>query len=973
MYCRHCGNEIEDDSRFCPYCGREVRTVAGTEEATVSTNVPNEQEAEQVPPAREPKKNGIKKLVLAASIVLGLAALGVGISALANNVKVNKKSSSESIKATATPTPTKAPTKAPTKTPTPTKVPTINDVAMLIYGAPVELGTEHKVVRIQLVENDYDGKISLVYEIEDTSIVSCEWGEWAKDNTIPLRIYPEGIGETTITIKLADSNVCKEIKVYSNGDYTFANFSKTMYAKSSVNVRSLPSTDGTKLGSLEEGEMVEVTGQCNETNWYRIVYNGKTAFVSGNYLLETVEQAEPEVTDVPKPTETPVPAKTATADDMKLRLSATRIEVDDTPQIIKVEIIENGYTDWDSLKCYVEDKSIVTYAWDDWENTGGYVCPLIITAKSAGETTITVLISDAEGKTIVSKEIKVSSTYEPSLENVKLEVSPESVHVGEKPQTVIVKINRNGYSGSMSLTFFVEDETIAGAKWDKDTEETDLIIYGKKKGTTSVFVGVSGGKGLVEIKVTSDGATVMATPTPKPTATPKPAATATPTPKPAATSTPKPTATPKPAATATPAPTSSKSSYTVKSSSGLEMSVKPGFAATVTTRTKYAETKEQAKLLLPDLETWSGGQFFRSSAGEKDTYKTIYYHADKLNKEDSMALLSAYFDLLAEYEVYVNVNETYSKFGGYYYEWHDMDYTGNVSITEGAVTSYDDLPCDLNGWYSFEGFGDVIYGINYPKEAGFVDTGERYTGKTEKLNDIEMLQNTSAPRYTITSNGLDSFKVSGWGWDSEDYVLIYLHPDLYEKGDVFTLQDFAAQADAGDGRLNALYVQAEDIGKGEWSYENLFQPNKDNIDKFTSVRVEIIEKTDALIVINYVIKMRSDFGDDYVLEGLFAVKTENVAVSSGGSSSSSSGSSSIGIPSFNTTSDCIYCEGGYEKCIVCHGKGYYTCGVCKGVGSVSHYGYTSDCSCDRGKVRCTAFGCVNGYKKCNICGGKGVK
>lgn len=309
MYCRHCGNEIEDDSRFCPYCGREVRTVAGTEEATVSTNVPNEQEAEQTPPPRKTKRKGVKKLVLAASIVLGLATLGVGISAFANNAKENKKTNNKTITATPTPTPTKAPTKAPTKTPAPTKVPTINDVAMLIYGAPVELGTEHKVVRIQLVENDYDGNLSLTFEIEDTSIVSCEWGEWAKDNTIPLRIYPEGIGETTITIKLADSNISKEIKVYSNGEYTFANFSKTMYAKSSVNVRSLPSTDGTKLGSLEEGEAVEVTGQCNETNWYRIVYNGKTAFVSSKYLLEMVEQTEPETTDALKPTETPKPTE----------------------------------------------------------------------------------------------------------------------------------------------------------------------------------------------------------------------------------------------------------------------------------------------------------------------------------------------------------------------------------------------------------------------------------------------------------------------------------------------------------------------------------------------------------------------------------------------------------------------------------------------------------------------------------------
>ena len=69
--------------------------------------------------------------------------------------------------------------------------------------------------------------------------------------------------------------------------YTYTELNKTMYAKSSVNVRDLPSTDGTKIGSLSKGQAVTVTGQCNETKWYRINLNGTTAYVSNSYLVDT--------------------------------------------------------------------------------------------------------------------------------------------------------------------------------------------------------------------------------------------------------------------------------------------------------------------------------------------------------------------------------------------------------------------------------------------------------------------------------------------------------------------------------------------------------------------------------------------------------------------------------------------------------------------------------------------------------------
>ncbi|WP_456110919.1 SH3 domain-containing protein [Roseburia inulinivorans] len=72
----------------------------------------------------------------------------------------------------------------------------------------------------------------------------------------------------------------------ANAGYTYSDLSKTMYAKNTVNVRSLPSTSGNKLGSLSKNQEVAVTGQCNETGWYRISFNNGEGFVSNKYLAD---------------------------------------------------------------------------------------------------------------------------------------------------------------------------------------------------------------------------------------------------------------------------------------------------------------------------------------------------------------------------------------------------------------------------------------------------------------------------------------------------------------------------------------------------------------------------------------------------------------------------------------------------------------------------------------------------------------
>lgn len=67
--------------------------------------------------------------------------------------------------------------------------------------------------------------------------------------------------------------------------YTYSELSQTMYAKSAVNVRDLPSTDGKKIGSLKASEEITVTGKCDQTGWYRFEWNNTTGYVSDKYIV----------------------------------------------------------------------------------------------------------------------------------------------------------------------------------------------------------------------------------------------------------------------------------------------------------------------------------------------------------------------------------------------------------------------------------------------------------------------------------------------------------------------------------------------------------------------------------------------------------------------------------------------------------------------------------------------------------------
>ena len=86
--------------------------------------------------------------------------------------------------------------------------------------------------------------------------------------------------ETEVSEEVAEETTAVE----EASPYTYTELNQVMYAQSTVNVRDLPEQTGGKVGGLSTNQEVTVTGQCNETGWYRISYNGGEGFVSNSYL-----------------------------------------------------------------------------------------------------------------------------------------------------------------------------------------------------------------------------------------------------------------------------------------------------------------------------------------------------------------------------------------------------------------------------------------------------------------------------------------------------------------------------------------------------------------------------------------------------------------------------------------------------------------------------------------------------------------
>lgn len=125
------------------------------------------------------------------------------------------------------------------------------------------------------------------------------------EETLEMETENETIQETEEeTIVESTEELIQETQIQTEPEpetlpeFSVEPLSHVMWAKSSVNVRDYPGTEGTKIGGLSFAQPVNVTGKAS-TGWWQVEYNGNVGYISGNYLLDYEPQPE---TQAPAPT-----------------------------------------------------------------------------------------------------------------------------------------------------------------------------------------------------------------------------------------------------------------------------------------------------------------------------------------------------------------------------------------------------------------------------------------------------------------------------------------------------------------------------------------------------------------------------------------------------------------------------------------------------------------------------------------------
>lgn len=140
--------------------------------------------------------------------------------------------------------------------------------------------------------------------------------------------------------------------VSTSEDYFISDYECIMYAISDVNVRQAPDADSKRIGHLDEGEQVKVTGIVSN-GWVRIVFKNAEYFVNGRYLTDFYEEEVTTVTTTVSETTTTVTTTVTTA------TSAATTEYESDEEIVEDElsnviIDSNSYT---ALN-YAEQKAV---------------------------------------------------------------------------------------------------------------------------------------------------------------------------------------------------------------------------------------------------------------------------------------------------------------------------------------------------------------------------------------------------------------------------------------------------------------------------------------------------------------------------------------------------------------------------------------------------------------------------------------
>jgi len=120
----------------------------------------------------------------------------------------------------------------------------------------------------------------------------------------------------------------------------------TVTANPSLNLRQSATTSAAVLSSIPKNSQVNILSK-NGSNWYNVVYNGKTGWVSGQYLM-VKETVAPVVAPTPAPNVTKTAGTVTANPSLNLRRSATTSAavLAAIPKNTQVAIISKNASNW---------------------------------------------------------------------------------------------------------------------------------------------------------------------------------------------------------------------------------------------------------------------------------------------------------------------------------------------------------------------------------------------------------------------------------------------------------------------------------------------------------------------------------------------------------------------------------------------------------------------------------------------------
>ena len=322
-----------------------------------------------------------------------------------------------------------------------------------LYRAQVTLSTASSTLKLR--ESGSSSADVLTYMPHGTIVeVLSDSGSWYQVRTLGGTVgYCSAQYLTRLDDEVTTTTTPTETSGQSDPDAVAATGEVT---GSSVNVRSGPSTSASVLGSLKKGDGVEIISQNGD--FYRIVYDGGTAYISASYVRVTGTVA----TSTPRPTATPDSGSSGDLEEGEALIadSGTALMGDPSGSVIYEYLSKN-----DVVTILDSEGSYYLVRTEDGET--GYVAKSAVKAAET-ETPSPTETPESGGSATRQGTIKLSS----SSSNLNLRQGPststdvlatlrhgQSVTVtGESGDWYAIEVS--GYSGYVMKTYvtFSEDE-----------------------------------------------------------------------------------------------------------------------------------------------------------------------------------------------------------------------------------------------------------------------------------------------------------------------------------------------------------------------------------------------------------------------------------------------------------------------------------------------------------------------------------